>query len=233
MLEISRLRGLFLSGQFSIDKIAQELGRTKKSVERKLNREGLKNPERKAVKYTDEFKKAVIEFYYATNISMTEETFGIDRKVIEGILRRARAHKQLPVVKIGERKNEWKLDDVLETLRYLGLKDELHIANKIGKTESAVSSYIKRRGFRLHYINGLQKDYFNQNFKLKNSIPFMRNLQGDVFIPWVTMEDKLNDIEADAIEIYTIKAMANFQRFLHGVKSNNDVIAQLWLKIEE
>lgn len=233
MIEVSKLRGMFLQGDKTISQIAQEMGRSSASTERKLSRLGLKRKENEGGnnRYTDDFKKAVSEFYYATNAAETAKKFGVSPKVIEGILFRMRRNNG-PIL-IGKRKNEWQLDEVLIVLRYMGLKPLPFIAEKIGKTQSALESYLKRRGFRLHYINGLIGEDFKKNFRTTNTLPFVRNLEGDVFIPWVTIEDNLSKIEADQIQIYVVRAMAKFQRFLHGSKANTNVIEELWIKMEE
>ena len=136
-------------------------------------------------------------------------------------------------MKVGERRSDWKLEQVLLLLRYVGLKPLSEIALKLGKNELAVASYLKRRGFRLHYVNGLKSDYFYDHFQTTKQLPFMRNVKHEIFIPWTTMEENLAFINADLMQSSVIKAMAKFQRFLHGCENNKDVVEVLWLNITE
>lgn len=235
IVELSQLRMLFFDEkELTIEQLANKVGRSKSSVEKKLQKMGLRRyPDAHKYKFTEQFKRAVTTFYEETNGPETCENFNLTQRQLEGLLRRARNLKGLPPIKIGERRNEWKVPDILIMLRYLGLKEVSYIADRIDKTESAVESYLKRRGFRLHYINGLKQEDFYKNFMVKKTLPFMRNTEGAVFIPWVTMEDNLSELNVDQIQVIVIKAMAKFQRFLHNCKTNSDVIIELWNRIEE
>lgn len=231
MLEVAKLRGLFLQGNMTISAMANELGRSRKSVERKLNRMGLRSPSREAVTYTEEFKATVIAYYYATNRKETCEKFGISDRVIEGFI--SRKNKRLGLTSV-KKKNEWTTEETLILLRYIGLKSIPFIAMKLDKTESAVNSYLKRRGYRLRYVNGLPQSIFEEMFSRTKELPFMRTVEGEVFIPWSTFEDNLGSIsKGDEFQILIVKAMAKFQRFLHGVRNNTDLKEELILKIEE
>lgn len=232
IVELSTLRNLFYQGDLTIDQMATKLGRSHSATEKKLAKLGLRKNQ-DIHKYTDQFKRQVAAFYEETNGRETCEKFNIKQRQLEGILRRVRNVKGLPPIKIGERRNEWRVHDVVLALRYLGLKPVSYIADKLDKTESSVESYFKRRGYRLHYVNGLKQEEFYKNFTVSSQLAFMRNLDGDVFIPWGTMEDSLSMIKADQIQILVIKSMAHFQRFLHGCKNNSDVILALWERIEE
>lgn len=232
IVEMSQLRALFYKENMTVEQMAKQIGRSHSSTEKKLAKMGLKRNEI-ARKYSDDFKRTVLAFYETTTGRETCEKFDLTENALEGMVRRARRLNKLPPVKIGERKNEWKMNEILELLRYLGLKPIAYIATRLDKTELAIESYLKRRGFRLHYVNGLRQDDFYKNFKLNGQVPFLRNLDGEVFLPWVILEDSLPLINADQIQIIVIKSMANFQRFLHGCKSNSEVITKLWDRLEE
>lgn len=231
MLEVARMRDLFLQGDMKINDIAKNLGRTRKSVERKLNRIGLNKKNKTIVTYTEEFKSTVLLYYYSTNAKETCEKFNIQQKTLEGfVTKRNRTLKLKSQIK----KNEWSTEDVLVFLRYAGLQPIPFIANKLDKTDASVLSYLKRRGYRLRYVNGLPKDIFDKVFERIADVPFMRLTSGDIIIPWVSVEENIDCLTGvDEIQLTIIKSMAMFQRFLHGTKTNRETIEELWLKIEE
>lgn len=232
MLEVSRLRGLFLQGDMTIEKIASTMGRSKTSVERKLRRLNLRRSEEQVRKYTDDFRETVIAYYYATNRKETAEKFGISDKVIEGFI--TRRNKRLKLTNKIDKKNEWTHQETITMLQYIGLKPLAFIADKLGKTEPSVRSYIRRKGYRLRYVNGLPRDIFESLFVRTKEIPFMRNVEGEVFIPWTTFEDNIHTVtNGDEFQMLIVRSMAKFQRFLQGAKNNQEIRDILWLKIEE
>lgn len=233
VVESSILRNIFINEKdLTIEEIAKKMNRPKRTVENHMRKMGLKkDPAHR--KFSEQFKKTVVAFYEETSQKEVCEKFNITETQLEGIVYRARRLKGLAPIKIGQRKNEWKVTETVELLRYIGLKPIPYIAEKLGKSNLAIESYLKRRGFRLHYVNGLKQDDFYKNFKVKETLPFLRNSDDDVFIPWVTMENRISEIIADDIQIIVISAMANFQRFLHNCKENKEVIDRLWQKIDE
>jgi transposase len=231
MLEKSRLRGLFLQGSLSIDQIAKEMQRSKSAVERQLRRMELRRKTETHQVYQEEFREAVVTYYYSTNGPETCAKFNISQGTLEGFI--TRRNKKLSL-KNQYKKNEWTTSETLILLRYIGLKPLSYIAIKLDKTESSVKSYLKRRGYRLRYVNGLSQDLLDNMFTRTSSLPFMRNNEGDIFIPWTTLEDYIDTItNGDEFQKIIIRSMANFQRFLHQAENNKTIKEKIWITIEE
>lgn len=231
MVEVSKMRSIFLKDKCTIDELAQKMGRSKKSVERKLNHLGLKRSSEEYIRYNEDFKETVVAYYYTTNRKETCERFNISENVLEGFLTRRKRKLNITTT---TRKNEWTTDETLYMLRYIGLKPLSYIAQQMGRTESALYSHIRRRGYRLSYVNGLPKELFDKIFVRTSDMAFMRNFEGEIFIPWTTFEDNLDKItNGDEFQVIIVRSMAKFQRFLHGAKNNQEIKELLWLKIEE
>lgn len=204
-----------------LEEVSKVLGRTHSSVEHKCQRLKLKLEAH--IIYTEEFKNEMYEFYMQSTQKETCAKFGLSQKTLEALINRIRKKENKTY---SLKKNNWTSSEMLFTLKYIGLQPKSFIANHLSRTEDSISSFIKRVGFRLHYVNGLKKDEIDKNFKV-NPMLFIRNIDGDFIMPWVIMEDNLKIINADDNQKSVIIAMARFQRFLHCTKNNRDTIESI------
>lgn len=227
-LEKAMLRGM-LGKNLTLEEIGKCLGKTRESVARMSNRMGLKNdnPQRK---YTDDFKKIVYEFYINSNAKETKEKFCLSQGTLEAFVTRVR---KIENIKDQPKKNEWSQEEVVFLLEYIGLQPLSFIAEKLDRTEPSIKSYLKRKGFRLHYVNGLPKDEIDKHFRPMMHIPFLRVRSGEIILPWTTAEENLENLDIDIIQRKIIISMACFQRFLHGVSSNKEMTEKLFEKVTE
>lgn len=232
--EVSKLISLF-KNKNNVPEISKALGRTELSVSHKLLRLGHRR-ENGAFQeiYSMDFCSTVYDFYKIFGPKEASEKFKITRRQVEYIVRRFKKAKGLPNTLVGDRYCDWSTDIVLIMLSYIGLKPLSFIADKIGRSESAISSYVKRRGFRLNYVNGLPKERFDELFKPTKPIISIRTLEGKVIIPWTQLKENIEDLGIeDYAHIRAITAMGNLQKFIHQKKTNQETLDELWAKIEE
>lgn len=255
-LEKSMLRGM-LGKNLTYEEIAKSMGKTRQSVAHMSQRMGLSSDGHR--KYTDEFKKVVYEFYLTSNAKETREKFSISQGTLEAFVTKMRLYddKSKDI-----KKNQWSQAEILFLLKYTGLQPVSFISGKLGRTEASIKSYFKRKGFRLHYVNGLKKEEaekFNPKVKFYvieryetlgifkrvqttridhyfrpiETIPFLRNRMGEIILPWTTAEDNMHKMELDQIQRKIISSMARFQRFLHGAESNKEMSEKLFNLVTE
>lgn len=228
--EKSVLRSMLSYRKHTYTEIANVLGRSSNSVSKKAARMGMENHGH--IKYTDDFKKAVVEFYMQTDTAKTMDKFGLKTKQLDSLLGSARRKGILKTYK-KERSTDWNLLDVEILLKYIGLQPLAFIAEKTGRSTGAIESFIKRRAFRIHYFNGIKKNDVHNQFTINGNIQFLRNRKGEIILPWTMAEDQLEKLNPDLVQEKVIASMAKFQRWIHRAETNGEMRDKLFDAITE
>lgn len=233
--EVKKLIFLFKQKNKSYTDISNELGRSYDSVQRKFSNLGLKrDPNAFNEIYSLDFCSMVYESVKQIGVKETCLKMGLGRRQVEHLVRRHKKYNGIAKTEDNERFNSWKTHETLFLLSYIGLKPLSFISQRLGRTESAIASYVKRRGFRLNYVNGLPKETFDEIFKVEGFFVTLRTTEGKVIVPWVSIAHSMEKLKiTDFAHIRSITAMANLQKFIHGKKTNEEVLEELWVKIEE
>lgn len=230
---------LAMSGKILNKDIAKKLGRTAMAVNAKLERMGVRNRaiEKKMgrwnCRYSDEFKKSVVEFFKNHTIDECAEKFELSKGQVIGIIQRYRESGFISSnFKDSRNKNTWTSDDYRFLLSHAGLMPRSWIANKLERgSESSIKDRLKRLNISSRSINGLTVSQFceafgkNPEFCLSTKAGPKResiNLPTHYkIVPWVWMDEEIKSGRLKTVKPMEllISSMAMFQRWIYGTRA--------------
>lgn len=203
-----------------IQELAEKVGVSNSTIDRWSRRTGVSI---NWLKYDEKIIAKVCEYYFKHGKIKTQQKFPHVklRSIVERYLTTPRQIR-------------WKENEILELVKMggiLSMKDQALYFNRPGANSgSIVSAWMKKFGCSGGNINGLP--YYIAKHYVKDSCPFLitpfwrtrkenQNYKERRIALWIDLEKHLNKEIPDELKL-AIKALAKFQRWLHGrnVKAN-------------
>jgi hypothetical protein len=180
----------------------------------------------------------VMKYFLTHSMEETGKHFGLTRSELKSIF--TVAYKQLEfkhLRKDKRTKKPWTFKNSMFTLRYGGLQNRIWIAKKMGRGKShhVIKERIKALNTKTRYVNGLPLRYARElvgekayGFKVKAGPTGPGVDCRPIIVPWVLLY-KLARKNKNVPEhfLLALKAMARFQKMIHGTKSFDQTIESI------
>lgn len=236
--ETARLKRLARTDMF-FSEIAKELGKTPGAVRHRAHRiEVSRKVNGRMGKWNSKhshLREGVFRYFLNHTWEETREHFHLKDRELKSVFTVGyRDPKLRHLRKDGRRHDAWSLDETLFMLRSSGLQPRDWIAKKLKRgTMQSVKEALDRNRAQSRYINGMPIGWaltlfgdsaIGMGIKTKAG-PTGTGPAGFQFrlIPWVEVERLIKGKSVHPEVRAGIEAMAKFQRWLHGVKSERAI----------
>jgi len=188
-------------------------------------------------KYTVAFKKQVIAYFKTHTARECAEKFKLSHTQIIGVLEMSRRNGLMcPTFKDKRTKKPWTLDELLFVIRHSGVRPRLWMGKQLGRGGARV---IKERLRTLNsgtkWLNGMPKKWAeelwgNVSCGIKTDAGPPGGSRGNfhfIVVPWTDCEKLASLRETHDNVRIAVRAMAKFQKWIHGVNDPSRIRRKL------
>lgn len=239
--EVEKLKALHASGRYTNPEIGRMLGRSAGVIQLKLKYLGLSNGtyRRRTTKHAH-LREAVLRFFVDHTWEQTRAHFGFTASELKSCFTYAYKNPQLRRIrKDKRRKDAWSLEETLFLMRHAGIQPRIWIAKRLDRGGvHSVKEALSRLGHGSKHVNGMPLKWAQLIFGESSIFSEIKTKAGPTggqrgnfnfrIIPWVQCERLANKRPDVPDEIKgLIRAMAKFQRWIHGGVSDEWIVRQI------
>lgn len=238
--EVLELRRLVATRKWTYSEIADQLGRAQESVKQKAGELGLKNPVylRRKTKHRH-LRVSAMEYFLTHSAVETQKRFRLTTSEFKSLMTSGYRDPALAHLRKDTRNHEpWTFQQTMSLLAASGLQQRAWIANRLGRGGMhSVKEMTSRLNMGTRYVNGLPKRLADELVG-HSVIGFKTNAGPDgrwagvdcrpVLVPWVVIYSEARKSRKVPPHIVAaLRAMARFQRRIHGTRSLAATVASI------
>lgn len=236
-----QLRGLVRTGRYTYPEIARKMGISKHMAVMKAGYLGLKNPVYRQRKTKHKhLRRPVMEYYLNHSALECQKRFGLTPSEFKSILTVSYRDPELKHLRKDTRtKRPFKHEDWIFIAAHAGLMPRGWIAKKLGRSRDGRFHVVKERlrsaGVSTRYLPGLTHSLAKGllpevafvSILTKAGSPGCSGNTQTRIVPWVMLEDLTRSRRIDPTVRAGIRAMARFQRWVYGAKTNREALESI------
>lgn len=233
------LTSLVKSGKYTYPEIAEIMGVNRNSIATKARALGLSNAVYMARKTKHaHLREAVLRYFLNHTWEQTRRRFNLTPSELKSIFTVAyRDPKFAHLRKDRRRRDAWTVKETLFMLQHAGIQERKWIAGKLKRgTKESVKEQLSRLNSNSKYMNGIPVAWAVRvapelsNIGIKTKAGPTGGKRGSFrykIIPWVQVAKLIKGKPLPADLRLGIEAMATFQRWIHGLKSDRAIIRRI------
>lgn len=207
--------------------ISEIMDRSKNSIISKCQRLKIKGTRYPHAKYTLIYEDILT--YFLTHSSLeTAEHFNLSAKEFKSCMTigyRMEKFKHLRKDKRYRHRDKWTVEELKKMLQLCGQIRRSEIAKEIDRSnDRVIKEKLKKLGLKSTFVNGLTKSYTQKISKIKPTLQPVGPL-GQHLVTWIELS--YDEYKDDILNI-SIKALANFQRWIFNYKPDNEIIRSFY-----
>lgn len=243
--EIAELKRLLRNKKLFASEIAERLNKPAASIRWKMKDIGVSARERckesgRFGKWNEKYahiRKRAMTYFLKHSFQETAEKFGLTNRELKSLMSNGYKDPEMSHLRKDTRRRDvWSFDETMTLLRASGLQQRIWISKKLNRGGvHAVKEMVSRLNTKTRYINGLPKRLAEElighdveGYKVKAGPTALGVDCRPIIVPWVVIDKEIKRSKEIPEHIRAaVKAMASFQKRIHGTRGVKDTVENI------